>query len=566
MEDIRVLSENIAAAQSRILPELVIKNVNYLNVFTESFEKADIAVNNGMIVGIGKYEGKEEINAEGKTLVPGFIDGHTHLESSVVSPKQYCKAVVPHGTVAVVTDPHEITNVLGKVGFEFIYDEVKNLPLDVYFMVPSCVPATPFDESGADLTIEDMEELIRKPRVLGLAEMMNFPGVLFSDCAVIDKLTLAKRCEKLIDGHAPQVSGKQICAYIGAGISSDHECVTEAEAKERVSLGQWIMIREGTAGKNLEALVGLLKKPYCDRCMFATDDKHPGELELWGHIDYIIKKAIKLGADPVCAYKAASFNAAQRFGLREHGAIAPGYKADFVILDDVKRVKISSVYKSGVRVDDRVGEMVDSLKDENPFSKVAYDTVHIVPVTAENFKIKKDREKVIGLVKGQILTTDEGYAAEVDVQNDICKLSVVERHNATGNMACAYIKGYGLKKGAVATSIAHDSHNIICVGVNDEDMAAAVSRLAEIHGGMVVIEDGEVLAELSLPVGGIMCDLDVLTAEKSLYMVKNAAYELGVSRGIDPFMTLSFASLAVIPTLRLTTKGVVDVNKFELLD
>ncbi len=562
----KILKENIFVAQSNTLPQLVIKNASYLNVFTESFERADIAVNNGVIVGIGEYDGKVEIDGEGKTVVPSFIDGHTHLESSIISPKQYCKAVVPHGTVAVVADPHEITNVLGKAGFEYIYEETKNLPLDVYLMVPSCVPATPFDESGEELTLEDMEELLSKPRVLGLAEMMNFPGVLFGDDNVIEKLSLAKEQGKLIDGHAPSLSSKPLSAYVGAGISTDHECVSEEEAKEKISLGQYVMIREGTAGKNLEALKNLFKKPYCDRCMLATDDKHPGELDLDGHIDYIIRKAIRLGAEPVYAYKMASYNAALHFGLKGKGAIAPGFEASFVILDDVRNVKINSVYKKGERIDNRVGEIVDSISEENPYRVQAYDTVHISEITPLSFKIKKEKEKVIGLVPQQIITTDEGYATELDTLQDICKLSVIERHKATGHMACAYLKGYGLKSGAVATSIAHDSHNIIVAGVSDEDMAMAVNRLSEIHGGMVVVENGEVLAELSLPLAGIMCDLDTNSAEKGLYLVKRSAYELGVQRNIDPFMTLSFASLAVIPTLRLTTKGVVDVNKFELLD
>ncbi|MDD6252192.1 MAG: amidohydrolase family protein, partial [Oscillospiraceae bacterium] len=377
MDIAKNLAENISSAQSFTLPDLVIKNVSYLNVFTESFEKADIAVKNGVIVGVGDYEGENEIEGEGKTLVPGFIDGHTHLESSVISPKQYCKAVVPHGTVAVVTDPHEITNVLGKTGFDYIYEETKNLPLDVYLMVPSCVPATPFDESGADLTLEDMEEMLSRPRVLGLAEMMNFPGVIYGDKNVIAKLELARKHEKLIDGHAPALSGKQLSAYVGAGIGTDHECVNEAEAVEKIALGQYIMIREGTAGKNLEGLKGLFKRPYCHRCMLATDDKHPGELSLDGHIDYIIRRAISLGADPVCAYKMASFNAAAYFGLKTKGAIAPGFEADFVLLDDVKKVKINSVYKAGVRIDNRVGELVDAIDEENPHRAQACDTVHI---------------------------------------------------------------------------------------------------------------------------------------------------------------------------------------------
>lgn len=566
MPTVYEIKEQIKSARGLMKADLVIKNANVLNVFTEQFEKKDIAVKDGYVVGLGKYEGITEVNAENKTVVPGFIDGHVHLESSVVSPKQFCKAVVPHGTTAVVADPHEITNVLGKTGFNYILEASKGLPLDVYLMVPSCVPATPFDESGAEITHEDIAQLLAKPGVIGLAEMMNFPGVLDGSLDVLRKISTATDSKKVVDGHAPGLSGKELNAYIASGVRSDHECTTAEEAMEKISLGQWVMIREGTACKNLEALMPLFEKPYCDRCMLVTDDKHPGDLAKEGHIDYIVRKAISLGANPVNAYKMASYNAAIYFGLTSNGSISPGYAADFVILDDVNSVKIHSVYKKGKRIDDSIDSILRSIVRANPYVLKVSDTVRIREITADNFKLNKEKEKVIGLVPGEILTTDEGYATDVDVDQDICKLSVIERHHNTGHIGIAFVKGYGLRAGAVATSIAHDSHNVIVAGIDDEDMACAVSRIKEMQGGMVVVKDGEVIAELALPIAGLMCDLDANECEEKLNQVKEAAYLLGVNKNIDPFMTLSFSSLAVIPTLRLTTLGVVDVTKFELLN
>ncbi len=555
-----MLKAQTQAALGKEKADLVIKNANILNVFTEEFEKGDLAVKKGVIVGIGEYEGETEIDTAGKWVVPAFIDSHIHLESSVVSPKQYCKAVMPHGTAAIITDPHEITNVLGKTGFYYMLEEVKGLPLDIYFMVPSCVPATPFDESGADITTADIEEMLACHNVLGLAEMMNYPAVLGGDLQVLEKIAATLNAQKHIDGHAPAVRGKELSAYTGCGVDSDHECTNLEEAKEKLGQGQWILIREGTACKNLESLLPLFSKPYCDRCALSTDDKHPGDLKTEGHIDHIVRKAISLGANPVNAYKMASYNAAQRFGLKQRGALAAGYIADFVILDDPDTVSISSVYKNGRAITDT--EINTAV---NPYADRVCDTVNIGEITPESFALKKEEEKVIGLVPHEILTTDEGYASQIDTQADICKLAVIERHRNTGNIGVAFVKGYGLKRGAVSTTVAHDSHNIIVAGASEGDMAFAVSRLKELKGGMVVVEKGEVKAELSLPIAGLMCDLEAGACEEKLGELKNAAYALGASRDIDPFMTLSFASLAVIPTLRLTTKGVVDVTRFELL-
>ncbi len=556
------MKNKIKSALGHIKADLVIKNANVLNVFTEEFEKTDIAIADGIITGVGSYSGINEIDASGKAVVPSFIDGHMHLESSVISPFQYARAIMPHGTSAVVADPHEITNVSGKAGFYYMVEEAKNLPLDIYFTVPSCVPATPFDHSGAEINDADIRELMALDNVLGLAEMMNYPGVLSCVPEVLDKLSAAEETGKIIDGHAPSLSGKSLNAYALSGARSDHECTAPDEAMEKIRRGQWIMVREGTASKNLEALLPLFNSPYCNRCMLCTDDKHPTELAEEGHLDHIIRKAISLGAPVINAYKMASYNASLYFGLKNRGAIAPGYMADFVILEDIAAVKIHSVYKNGKLVD--AAALIPSER-KNPYDKQVQNTVNIGEITPESFALKKEKEKVIGLVPQQILTTDEGYSSKIDLSCDICKLSVVERHRKTGNIGTAFVKGYGLKAGAIATSVAHDSHNIIVAGTNDSDMAFAVKEIEKMQGGMVIVKDGELLSSLALPIAGLMCGLDAKACGEKLSELKETAYALGVHHSIDPFMTLSFSSLAVIPALRLTTLGVVDVNKFELI-
>lgn len=566
--------ERIKASLGEKKAELVLKNAEYLNVFTNSFMRGDIAVHDGYIVGIGSYEGEEEVDMTGKTVVPGFIDSHLHLESSIVSPRQYARAVLPHGTTAIVADPHEIANVLGTTGIDYILASTRKLPFEIYLMMPSCVPATCFDESGAVLTHETVKEYLKKERVLGLAEMMNYPGVLGCDQEVLKKIQVTMKKNKLLDGHAPGLTGHSLNAYITAGISSDHECTTQEEAMEKLSCGQWIMIREGTAGKNLEKLIHLLDAPYFERCMLVTDDKHPGELAEEGHVDHIVRKAIRLGADPVHALKAASYNAARYFQLRSRGAIAPGYQADLVVLADLNTVEIVAVYKRGVCVSQKgklleqaVPELTGNISDEELelYRKKVCNTVKTGKIHRKQLQLKQEKGKVIGLVPGEILTTDQGEASETDPEKDIIKLCVVERHHATGHVGVAFLKGYGLKRGAVATTVAHDSHNIIVAGADDEDILCAIRRLEELQGGMVVVENGKILEELALPIAGLMCDLPVEEVQQKLDLVKAAARSLGVNEGIDPFMTLSFTSLPVIPKLRLTTLGVVDVERFSLI-
>ena len=552
----------IETAAGRRRAQLVLKNAKYLNVFLNCFNTADIAVTDGYFAGIGEYEGEQEIDCGGLAVVPGFIDGHIHLESSVVSPLSFAAAVSPHGTTAVVTDPHEITNVLGRAGMDYMLSATENLPVDVFFCVPSCVPASPFDENGAHITSREVAEYIKNERVVGLAEMMNFPATIAADGEIIKMIATAENAGRAVDGHAPGLSGKALNAYISAGIGSDHECTTLDEALEKLSLGQYIMIRQGTAGRNLKALLPLLKGEAASRCLFATDDKHPNELLENGHMDYIIREAISAGVRAETAYKAASFNAAEYFALKGRGAVAPGYIADFVLLEDIDKVKIRGVYKNGAPID--LNSCNKDAGAATPGPEIL-NSVNAEKITAESIRLRRQSEKVIGVVGGEIVTTDEGESDKIDVDRDILKLCVVERHKRTGHIGVCFVKGYGLKSGAVATSVAHDSHNIIAVGASDEEIAAAVNEIIEMQGGMGVVKDGKALESLKLNIAGLMTDEPVQAVADKITKLKAAAYSLGVNKNIDPFMTLSFISLPVIPKLKLTTLGVVDVEKFELV-
>ena len=549
----------IDVAAGRAPADLVLKNATYVNVFSNELCHGDIAVAEGLIVGMGEYHGKMEVDVSGKLVLPGFIDAHIHLESSLVSPTEFAKAVLPHGTTTVITDPHEIANVMGTDGIEYMLQATEDLPVDVRFMLPSCVPATPLDESGANLDYRAIDSFYDHPRVQGLAEMMNYVGVVNGDGQVVEKIVASQAHHKKIDGHAPGLSGKDLNAYIAAGVYSDHECSDMEDAMNKLRLGQYIMIREGTAARNLEALMPLLTSQYVDRCMFCTDDKHPNDLLEKGHIDYIVKKAISLGADPIVAVKAACHNAARYFLLNNRGAIAPGYLGDFVIIDDFQHFEIEMVYKRGVLMYD--GQLRDFPAPEiDPYLvKRAHDTFHVAHLTAEDFSDGRPHA-VIGMIPGEIVTQDAGYADHADPEQDILKIAVIERHKNTHHIGLGYIKGYGLKRGAVATSISHDSHNIIVVGATDEDMAAAANRIVENRGGITVMENGQVMGEVTLSIAGIMSDDSLVMVNSALEDAKDEAFGLGVSRGIDPFMTLSFMALPVIPSLRITTRGVFDVS------
>ena len=551
----------VNVASGRQKADLVLKNATYVNVFSNELCQGDIAVAKGQIVGMGSYDGEVEVDVSGKIVCPGFIDAHIHLESSLVSPKEFARAVLPHGTTTVITDPHEITNVMGTYGIDYMLQATEGLPIDVRFMLPSCVPATPLDESGANLDYRAIDSFYDHARVQGLAEMMNFVGVVGGDKEVIAKIVAAQAHHKKIDGHAPGIRDKDLAAYIAAGVYSDHECSDMEDAMAKLRNGQFIMVRDGTAAKNLEALVDLLKQPYYDRCMFCTDDKHPIDLLEKGHIDYIIKKAISYGVDPIVAVKVACHNPARYFALTNRGAIAPGYLADFAIIDNFENFNVEMVFKKGV-LTCKNGEVQSfpTPQIDEYLEQRAHDTFHVAHLNAEDFHDERPRG-VIGLVPGEIVSTDNGYASAVDVEKDILKIAVVERHKNTHHIGLGYIQGYGLKSGAVATSISHDSHNIIVVGTNEEDMAFAANRIVENCGGITVVEDGKVLGEVVLEIAGLMSDDSLVTINNKLEIAKEQAFRLGVSRGIDPFMTLSFMSLPVIPTLRLTTRGVIDVIK-----
>lgn len=554
----------IAVAAGREKADLVLKNAKYLNVFSNEFLCGDIAVANGLIAGVGKYDGKTEIDVSGKLVLPGFIDAHIHLESSMVTPAEFAKAVVAHGTTTVITDPHEITNVMGIDGVEYMIQASQNLPIDVHFMMPSCVPATEIDESGAELDCKDIDLYLDNKKVLGLAEMMNYVGVINGDKNVLSKIVTSQAHHKKIDGHAPELSGNDLNAYIAAGVYSDHECSTFENALEKLRKGQFIMIREGTAAHNLKALMPLLTQQYYSRCMFATDDKHPSDLLYGGHIDYIVKQALKNGADPIVALKTATHHAARYFLLNNKGAIASGYLADIVVVNNLENFNVETVFKRGKLVfDGEVKDFSAPTVDEELAEK-CFDTFHLDSVTPSSFKVD-GKLGLIGLVGGELLTRNLGTADKIDVENDILKIACIERHKGTNHIGVGYVKGYSLKSGAVATSVAHDSHNIITVGCNDDDIAVAVNAIKDSKGGIAVVENGKIKALLELPIAGLMSDEPLTTVNEKLENAKSSAYELGADKSIDPFMTLSFLSLPVIPSLRITTKGVFDAENWKML-
>ena len=550
----------IAVARGDAPADLVLKNAHYLNVFTNEWLDGDIAVAEGKIAGVGgNYDGKEIVDAAGKWVVPALIDSHIHLESTIVSPREFAKIALAHGTGTVVTDPHEISNVIGTDGIRYILQATEGLGLDVRVMLPSCVPATPFDENAGALSAEDIDEFYENPRVLGLAEMMDYVGAYSSD-ATIAKITAAHAHGKIVDGHAPALTGRVLDGYVAAGIYSDHECDNYENALEKLRKGQYIMIREGTAARNLAALSPLLTPQYASRCLFATDDKHPNDLLEKGHIDYIIRQCIKAGIDPILAIKAATCNAAQYFSLRGKGAVAGGYDADLLLLDDLNSFAIASVWCGGVlRAEHGKTMPLPTPAVDEKLLERAKNTMHANTISAEQLSCGK--QPVIGLIAGELLTTDCGMAENIDVSADILKVAVVERHKNTGHIGIGYLKGYGLKRGAVATSIAHDSHNIIAVGTSDEEICAAVNHLIAAKGG-ICVADGENVTKLPLEIGGLMTETPMEQVNEMLENAKSAAYALGVNPQIDPFMSLSFLSLPVIPALKILTNGVFDVTTF----
>ena len=545
---------------------LVLKNANIVNVFTNEIISGNVAIYNGKIVGIGEYEGEEEIDLGGKYLAPGFID--VHIESSMVTALQFSKAIVPRGVTTIIADPHEIANVRGLEGIEYILASSEGLPLDVYIMLPSCVPATPFENSGAILNAEDLEKLMNHPRVLGLGEMMNYPGLINGDEEVVKKLELFQ--DKIIDGHGPLLKDKDLNTYIGAGVVTEHEASTIEEMIDRLRLGMYIHIREGSAAKNLEELIQGVNKDNLRRCIFCTDDKHPSDLLADGSIDHNIRLAIKHGIDPIDCIKMASLNAAECYGLKGKGAIAPGYYADMVVIDNLEDFNIIEVYKEGKLV----GKDNEPLFDlEEIDSSSMMNTVNIGNITEKDLEIKLSGEKfnVIKLLPHSLIT--EKVVRELKLENgifkaqdDILKVAVVERHNKTGNIGLGLVEGFGLKNGAIASTVAHDSHNIIIIGDNDRDILLAIEEIERVGGGITIISNGEVVDTLALEIGGLMSQKPLEEVNIKLNKMLNTSYEkLQISREHEPFMTLSFIALPVIPEIKLTDMGLFHVGEFKFI-
>ena len=564
------LANLISVAKGELPADLVLANARVVNVFTGEVEPGDVAVYGGKIAGVGRYGwAKQVLDVEGKYLAPGFIDGHTHLESSMLDAGQYARAVVPRGTLAVVTDLHEIANVCGLDGIRYALNYSRRLPLELFLMAPSCVPATHLETSGASISPSDIRRILRWKGVIGLGEVMNFPGVLGGDENVLSKINFIG--DKVIDGHAPGLAGKDLSAYIAAGIYSDHESVSLDEAGEKLRQGMWVMIREGSSEKNLEALLPLVTDNTYKRCMFVVDDRSCIDLLKDGDINAVVRRAIKLGLDPVRAIQLATINPAEYFGLTQLGAIAPGYKANLIVLNDLSGLRAEMVFYRGNLVA-REGEPLFPLYQ--PAGKGLANTVNIKSFTVQALRLKASRENepVIEIVPGQIITRKrmekvkalDGFVVP-DTDRDILKLVVVERHKATGNIGVGLVTGFGMKRGALASSIAHDSHNIVAVGSEDKDIFAAVKEIERLQGGLVVAADGKVLASLALPIAGLLSDEPLETVVNKLERLERLAMDLGTGLP-SPFATLSFLALPVIPELRLTDLGLVDVNEFRLVE
>ncbi|MFC7785065.1 adenine deaminase [Rossellomorea sp. GCM10028870] len=563
------LKKRIASANKDIPADLVIKNGKIIDVFNLEIIEEDVAISDGMFAGIGEFEGKQVIDAKGRYISPSFIDAHVHIESSMVTPSEFAKVVLPHGVTTVITDPHEIGNVSGEEGIGFMLDDSGNIPLDVFTMLPSCVPATPFENAGATLTAKELEPFFTHERVIGLAEVMDYPSLQKGDDSIVDKITVTSENSHNMDGHLAGLSTNAVNVYKSAGIRTDHECTTVPEALERIRRGMYLLIREGSVAKDLKSLIGVVNDRNARRCLFCTDDKHLDDLIEEGSIDHNIRLAIKEGLDPLLAISIASLNAAECYGLHTKGAIAPGYDADFVLLDELKTLSISEVYKEGKLVaahSQYVGDPIVKPAPKPPLTS----TVHIPNLTEKDLQIEIGGTKeahIIEIIPNHLRTNKRIEKVQVEngffipsIQQDQLKMAVVERHNGTGNIGLGIVKGFGLKEGAIATTIAHDSHNIVATGTNDRDILQAIEALNEMHGGLVMVRDGNVIASLPLPIAGLMSDQGFEEVVSGLDLLKSAFIELGFSRDFNPFLTLSFLTLPVIPQLKLTDLGLFDVE------
>lgn len=564
------LKRRIDLAAGRELPELVLKNCRIVNVFTEEILSGDIAIDCGWIVGVGQYQGIQEIDLKNAYVAPGLIDAHVHLESSMVTPVQFAKAVLPHGTTTVIADPHEIANVCGLNGVRYMLEQSSEIPLDVFVMMPSCVPATPFENSGAVIRAEGMGEMLGHPRVLGLGEMMDYPGVVGARQDVLDKLVVGG-AGRMIDGHGPVLTGKNLNAYVMAGVGTDHECSTENEMLQRLRLGMYIQIREGSAAKNLEALIKGVTPQNSRRVLFCTDDRHPGDILSEGHIDNNLRQAICGGISAVAAIRMATLNAAECYQLSHLGAIAPGYQADLIVFESLEEMRIAKVFKQGRLVAENGEALFDIV--ERPDDRVL-NTVRLQKIVSEQLALKLDSGavNVIRLLSHSLVT--EKVVREVTVrdgvfvhddQADILKLAVVERHKATGNIGLGLLENYGLKSGAIASTVAHDSHNLIVVGSNDSDMLTAIAEIERIGGGLTIARQGKILGSLPLPIAGLMSDSPLQEVDDKLNELLKIAYGMGVNPQLEPFMTLAFLALPVIPDIKLTDLGLFDVTRFEFM-
>ncbi|MBI3733373.1 MAG: adenine deaminase [Chloroflexi bacterium] len=562
------LSKLLAVSRGDESADLLLKNAKLINVRSAEIYETDVAIYDDRIAAIGAgYQSKETVDLKGLYLAPGFIEGHIHIESSMMRPSEFARAVVPHGTTAVVADPHEIANVLGLDGIRYILESAKDGPLSIFVMLSSCVPATHMETGGAHLTAEDLQPYLNHPWVRGIAELMNYPGVVHGDPDMLAKIEIGK--EKRLDGHAPRLSGHGLNAYVAAGVGSDHESTTLEEAHEKLRLGQYVMIREGTTAKNMKALLPLVNRENSRRFMFVSDDRHPDYLTEHGHMDHSIRMAVSMGLDPLTAIQMCTCNTAEWFNLRGIGAVTPGHYADLVVFSDLKQIDVRMVYRGG-RLVARDGQLVEGVKTGRVINvrsamNVAWDKV--------DFKVRAlgRHMRVINVVPNQLVTTQSveevkrvGEYAVSDVARDILKMAVIERHMASGSMGIGFVRGFGLKGGALASSVGHDSHNIIVIGTNDNDMAVAARATGRLGGGFVAVSDGEVMAQVPLPIAGLMSDQPLEVVRKQVEDILQVSHQLGVELD-NPFMALSFLALPVIPSLKLTDKGLVDVEQFTLV-
>lgn len=567
------LKKLIDVAAGRIPADLVIKNCKVMNVFSGEITSGDIAVSDGMIAGIGTYEGKETVDAKGRYAAPGLIDSHIHIESSYVSPEEIGRLLVPHGATTIIADPHEIVNVCGLRGLEYMLEAAKGTALDIKYVLPSCVPATPFEHAGAVINAPEMEEPLQIEEILGLGEFMNFPGVIQAEDGVLDKLMAAKNAGKFIDGHGPGIAGKELNAYAAAGILADHECSTVEEMKARLENGMYILMRQGSACHNLRTLLAGVTEQNSRRCLLCSDDRQPKTILHEGHLDNHLRICIEEGLDAMTAVRMATLNAAECFGLKDRGALAPGYRADIVLFDDLKEFHVNRVWIEGRAVAEEGTYLPKICPHEISSVK---GSVVVKDFSKEKLKmhLKSDLVHVIEILPGGVVTKKETAQIKLDekgefvreAEKDIVKVAVVERHQGTGNVACGFLKGYGIKEGAVALSIAHDSHNIIVVGVSDEEMTFAVEELVRQEGGIVLVKEGKVIERMPLPIAGLMSDQSGEWVDEKLTAIHEKAYsELGICGDVEPVMTLCFMSLAVIPELKLTDMGLFDVTSFSFI-